>query len=627
MKNKRIKQITYQDIKDIDLQEYSLGGWMKENAGVIGTVAGVGLGALGSIVAPGAGTVAGMALGTSIGSALGGSIGGAVQNDYQTTQAMNQQNAATKEQTQLNRLNMLNQQIQQQPQFKCGGRLKKMRNGGDLATMEYGGLPHEGGGVKVDSTGTPVGNNVNNAVAEVEKGEVGYNGYIFSDKLMFDSKNSFAKEAKRRTNKFPKKGLDSIDAKTKEKVMNDLVAAQDKTREYLGLEEQATMMRNGGGLPKYVTGGGVFDRFRKPTNLELSQNVPQGQIDVYNPETGRVEYQNRMQNNNGFSDPFYNQNDYWSNEFKNDTYASQFSNNMTTLPNVVDRNKTNLNSINIQPWNITQNKSVIPQQQITNSIPMSKEYQTQLDNLNRTDRIETAAKGGMYDKMQADSQPQGTPYGGMTSGQFGAQVLAGAIPVIGNILGANRIKKRGFTKVNSGQIANQNYSEQALRDAAARQAAVAGSNMRRGLKESGSTGQYMSNVGAGETALAANTSNIMGQSYEREANKNAENRSRTDMFNAQLRASDAQQNAQLEAQRNNQLDAYRAAIWKGASDAIINPLNSMAMSQQQADYAQMINPDYVLMSEYEEAPEGRFQGARNAWRRNFRSTNVARPRV
>ena len=52
----------------------------------------------------------------------------------------------------------------------------------------------------------------------------------------------------------------------------------------------------------------------------------------------------------------------------------------------------------------------------------------------------------------------------------------------------------------------------------------------------------------------------------------------------------------------------------------------MAMSRQQANYAQMVNPDYALMSEYEEAPEGRFQGVRNAWRRNFRTSNVARPR-
>ena len=66
------KKITKNYITDIP--QYGLGGWLKENAGAVGTVAGVGLGALGSVLLPGVGTMAGMAAGQAIGTALGGSI-------------------------------------------------------------------------------------------------------------------------------------------------------------------------------------------------------------------------------------------------------------------------------------------------------------------------------------------------------------------------------------------------------------------------------------------------------------------------------------------------------------------------------------------------------------------------
>lgn len=78
------KKITKNYISDIP--QYDLGGWMKEHAGAIGSGLGVGLGALGSVLLPGVGTIAGASLGASIGSALGGSVGGIVQSDYQANQ-------------------------------------------------------------------------------------------------------------------------------------------------------------------------------------------------------------------------------------------------------------------------------------------------------------------------------------------------------------------------------------------------------------------------------------------------------------------------------------------------------------------------------------------------------------
>ena len=61
----------------LPVPQYGLGSWLKENAGTIGSVAGMGLGAL---LAPATGGASLLAA-ASLGSTLGGSLGGMVQKD------------------------------------------------------------------------------------------------------------------------------------------------------------------------------------------------------------------------------------------------------------------------------------------------------------------------------------------------------------------------------------------------------------------------------------------------------------------------------------------------------------------------------------------------------------------
>ena len=61
------------------LPQHSFGSWLKKNAGAVGTVTGLGIGAA---LAPFTGGLS-LAAGASLGATLGGSVGGAVQQNYQ----------------------------------------------------------------------------------------------------------------------------------------------------------------------------------------------------------------------------------------------------------------------------------------------------------------------------------------------------------------------------------------------------------------------------------------------------------------------------------------------------------------------------------------------------------------
>lgn len=118
------------------LPQYGLGSWLKDNAGVIGTIAGAGIGTL---IAPG--------IGTKIGASLGGAAGGAVQSadaqddaialqKEQTAQAQRLQSKNNFVQNYMN-AQQANQQVQYSNNFACGGKMKA--NGGILDSYAKGG--------------------------------------------------------------------------------------------------------------------------------------------------------------------------------------------------------------------------------------------------------------------------------------------------------------------------------------------------------------------------------------------------------------------------------------------------------------------------------------------------------
>lgn len=97
---------------------------------------------------------------------------------------------------------------------KYGGRLKKLKGGGNIAGdsqkgiyVDYNVGQSHGGpdeGIEVDSMGQPVAMSGGEGVGLTEKGEVTFNGDVFSDsvKLPGNKKRTFADEAKRITRKY-----------------------------------------------------------------------------------------------------------------------------------------------------------------------------------------------------------------------------------------------------------------------------------------------------------------------------------------------------------------------------------------------------------------------------------------
>ena len=136
-KSNKSKELTYEDIKGLDfnsltseeLEQYGLGSWLKKNAGVIGTVVGAGAGML---LGP-AGSIAGASLGASI----GGSVGGAVSQNEMAKEQVQAQNAQAAKIEQQQMINNKMQEINSvdNPLYsgvmRNGGRLRKMKNGGD----------------------------------------------------------------------------------------------------------------------------------------------------------------------------------------------------------------------------------------------------------------------------------------------------------------------------------------------------------------------------------------------------------------------------------------------------------------------------------------------------------------
>lgn len=153
------------------------------------------------------------------------------------------------------RINLMNQTFQQlYPQRAFGGQINledemqnTMRNTG---VINYSGQTHEGPdeGIPVDAMGNPSQVSQQEPAALVEDGEVAYimpgNGtYVFSDKLKYDGKKTFADKAKEIQRKYKlrmKDGkiVDPISEVGYNKEMTRLVEAQEAFREVSGVNKE-----------------------------------------------------------------------------------------------------------------------------------------------------------------------------------------------------------------------------------------------------------------------------------------------------------------------------------------------------------------------------------------------------
>jgi len=177
-------------------------------------------------------------------------------------------------------------------------------------------------GIPVDSQGQPTAMSGGNPVALTEKGEVAFNGYVFSDttKLPGNKKRTFSDEAKRIKNKYKFYLGDKLDKKDNisqsalERELDKLMMLQETIKgntvhqddvnsmmeeQMMAMEQQqmsgspeeqammqeeqmmaqqgmgeAPMMRMGGRLPKLQGGGGAVPQF---SNVRQQQQFLQGQ--------------------------------------------------------------------------------------------------------------------------------------------------------------------------------------------------------------------------------------------------------------------------------------------------------------------------------------------------------------
>jgi hypothetical protein len=281
MEKRKNKELTYMDIKDMDMNqymnEYGLGGWIKDNwANLATTVGGVGLGVAGALTANPMLIAAGASMGAQ---GVSGFKGTADQNAMEAQQAEQAKMLALQ-----SKLDAANQRVQSNNPIvnspgvmKCGGRLKKYAQGG---TLNYNGQSHDGinGGIPIDPNGNPTGQ-MNQPTALVEGGETSYTNptgtYIFSDALGFNDKKSFAKRHKEIQKEYginsKDRGLikpnDPILLKGYNNATKKLEEQQEKLKQAIEMKNSSVRNMNrqivrqpegyemGGSLPKYRWGG------------------------------------------------------------------------------------------------------------------------------------------------------------------------------------------------------------------------------------------------------------------------------------------------------------------------------------------------------------------------------------
>lgn len=257
-----------------EIPQYSFGGWVGENAGAIGTGLGVGLGALGSVLLPGVGTIAGASLGASIGSALGGAAGGIAQSNYQAGQ------------TKIEQDRLKNEEMKAMRPVLSG-----------LSPKSMYGIYAKGGGIGGED----------NAIINIEKGELaikrpepnsrlgkivqeftGKNPFTGTDFLPHASKKTkepignyvpteMVKDELKADYIISKKYAQQYKDATKRKdkyTLNSILRNIDAESE-MGKDPRNTQMKKGGAIPKYAVGGG----------FDLRSQV-QGFPEPYSPLTG-----------------------------------------------------------------------------------------------------------------------------------------------------------------------------------------------------------------------------------------------------------------------------------------------------------------------------------------------------
>jgi hypothetical protein len=624
MKNKRIKrnkELSYMDIKnmglDMDMEQYALGGWLKENAGTIGMVGGMAIGgALGSVV-PGVGT----AIGASLGSSLGGSIGGAVQNNEMQNQALATQNEQTAAMAQQSKLNMANQRVQNTPLAnngviaKCGGKLPRYKRGGsvsELTTMpgmsfnEYGGQLHSGAnqGINIDAQGNTLPSR-KGAVGLAEGKEASYTvdgqTYVFPEANMFDKKKSIADKAKD-TMKLSKfyGGHDTIANNYAKKKLGELQGFNDEVNIANGKGQEMSQNE----LPMARRGG-----FADNLNNNIRASAQNSLLNYQQPMGFDTTQDVYTQNGRFFpNDTQMLWNAPESNPDMGKNTMGQFSSNTSGAPGYAGYATQ---SEYIQPQ-VGQTPQITPEQlaynNSLNEIPIDEPVPFQSSGnihygknslfANTNAKADTVLNDLYQDKVLGKTNtptPESTDnlYRGMGWGDAALSALPGIASGIINSVAANNLKAPD--KLRLSRMTPQQISLERERQAAREQANLTRSNTSRGLRGNvGSIGQYMANMGNTQAGIGRGLSQQLGQSYMNEELQNAQFRQQADMANMDANTREQMYNNQLQNQFEGARRNMRTQALGQGLGAISGAIGQKMMANQFYDQVNMMNPNFDL---------------------------------
>jgi len=440
-------------------------------------------------------------------------------------------------------------------------------------TINYEGQSHEGpdGGIPVDGMGNPTGikpdnnpkmaggGNMNKNAALVQGGETASvmpdgSAYVLSDDLYFSEGVSFADADRNLLKRLGKNRVKWVAGKAVIKDDTSKKWYEQENKKLISQQEQLKAMtmpqQPQQGLPMAERGGGL----PKYSGVD--------------PTTGNSNFiwkwdaKKDYQNNTALFDTTM------KDQYGVNPHNKSFSGIDTTggLPNAADFRKQSMQ------------KDILPSYKDAVTTPKSTSTST-------------------------------TPWSGMTWGETGAAALPGIASGVANLLRPSM--KNKFQRLSLPQIQAEQINLENERAAAREQANVARANVSRGIRGGAPTaGGYMANMIAGETGIQRGLGQQLGQSYQNEAVTNTQMRQQASMVNQEAKMREAMYNAQLGAQEVGMDQARKNQAASMIGQGITGAVNQKFQSSRDADYVNMLNPNYHYTMDYgKEDP--------NWWNRQF----------
>lgn len=616
--NKRHKKLKSSNIA---LPEYGLGSWMKDHAGVIGTVAGMGagIGAIaltGGLAAPavvpgmaaaagGAGLMTGLsgalAAGT-IGSTIGGQVGGAIQQN----KAQSDMEASQNQQNDHNsKLQSFNAQLKPQ-----SSNIPTFRNGG---IINYDGQTHDGpdGGIPIDNNGNPSAQSGNQPTGLTEDKEVAWklpdgNTFIFSDSLGYApvAKRIYSKYSKRLGKNMEK--TDPISMKGLAQEFDDLAAEQEMSKQMSeknnkqessnrnnmrmyqsgGTEEVVTPVRPASANTQSLTNAQIYAPKNFPDSLARVANVIDSRA-FHDKQTGRINSPDNAEVQ--FAIKQTKATRELMQRFVNNNSPAFTGDRNVTIPNSDGTIGINygrfMNKYAPAPehYGMAGSSGVTPRKDIVDfsdifknggMLPKYTDGGYSFDPLLSDDFGSAPSSPGVY-----NTAPE--MYKGSNTMDFigaGASMLGNAIQMVGT-------KKP--SPIRLGRITPKTIDLGAARTAMQDESRNTKVNLMRGLPQDAS---YRANALKGVSDINSNLNKNMLGSYTQEAETNAGITNQANAQNAEMQSQEALINAQRGEGYQNTQNAYKKAMMQAPIDA----MSKAASREDMWDMAQL-NENYDIV--------------------------------